>query len=191
MKSGRALTAEHDVIVKVPWPHMVVYRLPSHKCVDYDTLSVEEFLFAYYEQMFDPEFAHIQSHLHKHLKGLMEDIKDYPDSWEVIRAYHSLVLSRIERGLLKWTDAEKLSNMRYKFVFALAKPRSETLKPCDAYNAGRCNYRKDHDLVQHVCNNCYDVAREHNPRHPRTTCYKLNGYPQRSQSQPPMRDHKK
>ncbi|MCP4260079.1 MAG: hypothetical protein GY774_21565, partial [Planctomycetes bacterium] len=176
MKSGRALTAEHDVVLKVPWPHMVVFRLPSNKCVDYDTLSSEEFLFAYYEQMFDAEFAPMQVHLHNHLKGLMEDIKDYPDDWEVIRAYHSLVLSQLERGLLKWSDTARLATLRHKFVFSLVSPKKSAVSPCADYNNGKCSFRGDHSGSKHVCSHCHEAGLGAKT-HPKTNCFRLNGYP--------------
>ncbi len=186
LKSGRDIRAEDVVVVAVPWPHHRVYRLPEHKSVPYDKLTQSEFIYGYYMQINDPKNSHIKAELSYHLCKILEDIKDLPTQWESIRAYHSLVLTYIERGLMEWNDREAMNNLRHKYVYAIGllrpKETPKDVKPCPEYNAGTCSKRGEHDDYKHVCSHCYaSFNRLH--YHSKEVCNKLNGPQKRVKSE--------
>ncbi len=175
VKSGRELRAESQVVHEVPWPHLRVYRAPDFKGIAYDSLTASEFVYGYIRQIEESKYSEIKSHLLKHLVDVMEDIKDYPEEWEIIRAFHALVLSQIERGLLFWDQDQKIAVLRQKYVFGRMQ-RNVLTQPCIDYNNGTCQSRKDHDGTKHICGHCYgSTGKQH--LHPTIACFKLHGPP--------------
>ncbi len=181
LRSGRELRAENEVVVGVPWPHLRVYRFPEMKGADYDGLSVAEFMYGYVLQMDEAKDPLVKAEMFKHLVTLLEDAKDYPDDWPRIRAFHSLVLAYIERGLMAWNDRVEIMTMRQKYVFALSKGRAITsgsstsqATPCPDYNNGNCSRKRDHDQLKHICAYCHSQFNKHH-LHPKVDCMKLHG----------------
>ncbi len=185
LRSGRELRAENEVVVGVPWPHLRVYRFPEMKGADYDGLTVAEFMYGYVIQLNEASDPEVKSAMFKHLVILLEDAKDYPDDWPRIRAFHSLVLAYIERGLMSWKDKAQIMTMRQKYVFAPSRGRAITsgssgsnttkkITPCSDFNNGECSKRRDHDQMKHVCAYCYATFNRYH-LHPKTECMKLHG----------------
>ncbi len=185
LRSGRELRAENEVVVGVPWPHLRVYRFPEMKGADYDGLSVAEFMYGYVLQMDEARDPEVKAEMFKHLVTLLEDAKDYPDDWPRIRAFHSLVLAYIERGLMSWNDSARITTMRQKYVFPLCKGRAITsgnsnrntaaqVNVCVDYNNGNCTKKRDHDQLKHICAHCYASLNKYH-LHPKVECMKLHG----------------
>ncbi len=175
IKSGRELRAEHHLVRTVPWPHERVFRLPDIKGVPYDTMTINEFTYGYVVQANEPRNASIRERMMEHFEFLMEDSKDFPTDWATIRAFHALVLTYIEKGLLNWEDTMKITLLRQKYVFAM-KGSSRQTYPCQDYNMGTCRVRRDHDGYNHSCAYCFATTGRH-LQHPQSACYKLHGPP--------------
>ena len=107
----------------------------------------------------------------------MEDSKD----WPTIRAFHALVLTYIERGLLNWEDRAEILMLRQKYVFALKSAEKSTL-PCPDFNRGFCSQRSPHDGLIHVCAYCLAVSGKPISNHGQNKCMKLHGRPPREPS---------
>ncbi|MCP4262010.1 MAG: hypothetical protein GY774_31590 [Planctomycetes bacterium] len=194
LKSGRDLRTENAIVRKVPWPHMAVERTTDNRGPDYDTITASEFICGFYALLEDPANAEMKPHLSAYFKNMTDDIKDYPNDWETLRAFHYLVTNRIERGLINWDSKEELNIMRQKFVFAVATPQTKivtsTVSPaatpspttaeskdpvivCADFNINMCRWKKDHTGAKHCCAYCYATGRG-TLFHPQARCYRLN-----------------
>ncbi len=118
-KSGRELTAKNKVVKEVPWPHLRVWKAPNLKGVPYDSFTVTDFTFGHLEQINMEPDMEIRLLMHEHLRELLEDHKDLPDDWDVIRAFHALVLTQMERGLLTWRDTVAIDKLKTKYVYSM------------------------------------------------------------------------
>ncbi len=188
VKSGRDLKAENEVIKEVPWPHHRVYRVPDLKGAAYDGLNPTEFCYGYMLQTLDPKNVDIRDHMIRHLVNILEDHKDFPQDWEAIRAYHSLILTYLERGILTWEDRDQFTMLRHKYVFAMRQKAGTTTggyggnsgntqsNVCMDYNRGTCQHKRDHDGLKHVCSHCLGISGRKFV-HAKVQCYKLNGPP--------------
>ncbi len=175
IRSGRELRAENEVVREVPWPHHRVYRVLDLKGAPYDGLNQTEFCYGYMMQALEPRNEEIREHMLTHLLTMLEDAKDFPDDWEAIRAYHALVLTYIERGIFGWEDKDQILALRTKYVFAM-RQSTVSCNPCPEYNKGKCQFKRDHDDLKHVCAHCFSTTGRRVP-HPQTNCFKLNGMP--------------
>ncbi len=178
IKSGRELRAENIVVREVPWPHHKVYRIPNLKGAEYDDLTVSEFTFGYLAQAHENKYAEVREHMLKHLSTLLEDEKDFEDAWELIRSFHALVLTHMERGLLTWEDSEEIKTLRLKYVFAMHAKRNQ-VTPCTEFNKGTCESNKDHANLKHICSHCLLTSGRHFT-HAQIDCFKLNGPPKQT-----------
>ena len=101
-----------------------------------------------------------------HLKEMAEDTRVY--GWEVVRTFHKVYLSSIEKGRFTWVDRPEALVLRTKLVWCrMPKGRGEqsqgsaTLElVCYAFNKGRCNKNGDHPgdkpgtVFKHICRSC-------------------------------------
>ncbi|MCP4261542.1 MAG: hypothetical protein GY774_29170, partial [Planctomycetes bacterium] len=185
LRSGHDMTAESKVLRQVPWPHMAIHRYPNIKGPPYETLSKSEFFHGFNLQLKDPEWIELKVHLEKILDGLLEDCADYPHDWPSIRSFYAIVLKRIERKRLEWEDTNEISRLRQKYIYAaysLKKNQTSSSagELCADYNKGTCPQKRDHDGRLHLCAHCNGTPGA-SARHPKSACFKLNGYPPRAQ----------
>ena len=95
LKSGRSRTSEDIVIRQVDWPHFNVFKGPSRKAAEYDSLSIAKFVFGYLGNALKPNTSSGDRWaMLRHLRDLMQDATMYP--WEGVRNFHGIVLRLME-----------------------------------------------------------------------------------------------
>ena len=99
-----------------------------------------------------------------YLGDLMEDTTDF--SWQNAKGSHAVLLCDMERGNLTWHDTDRIDRIRrphaQRHTTRQNYSRNSDVgrKPwfCKAFQAGTCNYNKDHDqngkLQRHICAHC-------------------------------------
>ena len=173
--SGKLRTVEHRISESIDWPHFYIYRSDS-KPVTYDTLSMAEFVHGYLELMgTQPE--HIRSAMNTHLKELMADASTY--EWAIVRHYHSVVLSKMETGRLKWSQRGDIQDLRRQHVWSAPVSTKTTqsangyTKTCRDFQVGKCTHTTTHNGYAHACYYCLKkTGRQY--QHPEHECRRKN-----------------
>ena len=114
-----------------------------------------------------------------YLADLMEDASDF--AWANAKAAHAVMLYGMERGLLNWTDVNRLDRLRrahaQKHAYSVkSNSKNDVMrKPwlCKAYQQGTCQYEKEHEfnkkIQKHICAFCFSHRRQ--LAHPERDCH--------------------
>ncbi len=164
-KSGRDKTAQDVVTNDVIWPHYFV-STANQRPAQYDQLSIHEFVFGYtciQDHESDPVIKRAMS---QHLRELMLDMKIH--KWYKVRAFHALVLSKMEAGQASWFDLPGIQYLRLREGYLPTSPprssaaKSEApsdVKPCNKFQNGACNQDGDHNGLKHCCAFCFKAVK--------------------------------
>ncbi len=154
------------------------------KGAEYDALNIGEFIFGYMEMMDEERFVKHREDMHFYLNDLMEDLKDRPGEWAVIRSFHGVVLTMMERKTLKWKDHIAIGKLKQRYVYEargekqpgqqVQNKQERPQVPCNAYNNGDCSRHDSHNGALHVCSHCLGERGKYHTHH-RSACYALVG----------------
>ena len=112
---------------------------------------------------------HAKENMLDYVINLFEDAKDF--SWSSAKAYHAVLLCRMEQGEIKsWNENEKINRIRRahaQWHVAITHgtswnaDRVATSKSthCVYYNKGSCAQKQSHEtkgvFYKHICSNCW------------------------------------
>ncbi len=181
------MVAENCANSRAPWPHHSIFNGPKMRGCEYDNLSLSEFIYGYLCQMEEEKFIQDQPAMIKYLRELMEDCKDRQEDWTIIRNFHGVVLTLIEKRTISWRSQREIAKMRNRYIYNLKPERTaptapvkseRTETPCQAYNRGDCSRSTSHNGALHICAHCFETKARHHG-HPKTACYAVLGNPKR------------
>ena len=179
LKSGRSRTSEDIVIRQLDWPHFNVFKGPSRKAAEYDSLSIAEFVFGYLGNALKPNTSSGDRWaMLRHLRDLMHDATMYP--WEGVRNFHGIVLRLMEHDEATWADKALIQELRTQYARTPAPTSSHgghsaQSRPCPEFQRGACSHTEDHELphggwLPHVCGWCLRVRRKYY-KHAEKDCF--------------------
>ena len=179
LKSGRSRTSEDIVIRQVDWPHFNVFKGPSRKAAEYDSLSIAEFVFGYLGNALKPNTSSGDRWaMLRHLRDLMHDATMYP--WEGVRNFHGIVLRLMEHDEATWADKALIQELRAQYARTPAPTSSHgghsaQSRPCPEFQRGACSHAEDHESphggwLPHVCGWCLRVRRKYY-KHAEKDCF--------------------
>ena len=175
-----------DVIVphRVKWPQEYVLSGTKKERVQYDNLSVTQWVAGFCRIMKEESNVENKEHMLDYLIQLLEDANDF--SWDVAKASHAVLLCRMEQGdVQNYMQDDKIDRIRrakaqrhmggsssnQNSKFQNQKPTRVT--PCLYFNKGSCTHTKSDDtkviLYKHICATCYTTSGRTFP-HPETEC---------------------
>ena len=101
-----------DVLVskKVAWPHDNVLRVVTRQRVTYDQLSLTQFIQGFTRNILDESDGKVREQMLWYLNDLMENAKDF--SWASAKAVHAVLLCKMERGKVCWSDTSRIDRIR-------------------------------------------------------------------------------
>ncbi len=161
-KSGRDMLAHNCSKAVVAWPHHEIYKGAKMLGAENDTLTIQEFIHGFHARAVTKKFGHDKEFMYDYLKDLMEDAMYH--EWYEIRSFHSLFLTKIERGENSWDDKEGIARLKSRHMYrnkskqneknAYSAPADPTAVPCTPFQRGECRIEGDHRRVQHICAHC-------------------------------------
>ena len=155
IKSLRGGPVEVVVPNRVKWPQEFVLSGFKKERVQYDQLSVVQWVTGYCRILREEQNPQVKEHMIDYLIALMEDAHDF--SWDVARASHAVLLCRMEQGEVKnYTETEKLDRIRranaQRNTFSSTNDPQNSQKKtkgkvlnCSYYNQGTCVHQRSHD----------------------------------------------
>ena len=167
------------MIRQVDWPHFNVFKGPSRKAAEYDSLSTAEFVFGYLGNALKPSTSSGDRWaMLRHLRDLMHDATMYP--WEGVRNFHGIVLRLMEHDEATWADKALIQELRAQYARTPAPTSSHgghsaQSRPCPEFQRGACSHAEDHESphggwLPHVCGWCLRVRRKYY-KHAEKDCF--------------------
>ena len=169
IKSLMGGPAEVVVPNRVKWPQEFVLSGFKKERVQYDQLSVVQWVAGYCRILREEQNPQVKEHMIDYLIALMEDAHDF--SWDAARASHTVLLCRMEQGeVQKYTETEKLDRIRranaQRHAFSSTNESQNSQKKvkgkvlnCSYYNQGTCVHQRSHDTkditYRHICAFCF------------------------------------
>ena len=173
--------------VEVVWPQDCAFVGHLRARVSYEQLTQAQFVLGFLRSVQEEPNVHIKGNMIEYLTELFQNVCDH--SWQAAKGAHLVVMTKMEEGLVTWSDLKKVNKVRKTYVRATSNPSSSQVEnnnnsnkkgsrkpssiPCKEYNEGRCQKSTDHDqgLIthKHVCAYCmYTYSRLYN--HSETQC---------------------
>ena len=189
IKSLRGGTVEVVVPNRVKWPQEYVLSGSKKERVQYDNLSITQWMTGFCRIMKEEIHSENKEHMLDYLIQLLEDANDF--SWDAAKASHAVLLCRMEQGDVKnYMQVDKIDRIRRanaqrhvvnsnSNVTQNAKMYQKNMKvtPCIYFNKGTCTHMKSHETkgttYKHVCAACYMASGRTFP-HPETECRNKN-----------------
>ena len=111
IKSLRGGSVEVVVPHRVKWPQEYVLAGSKKERVQYDQLSMSQWVAGFCRIMRDETDAQNKDSMLDYLISLLEDAQDF--SWDAARASHAVLLCRMEQGDVKnYKDVDKIDRIR-------------------------------------------------------------------------------
>ena len=167
--------------VEVVWPQDCAFVGHLRARVSYEQLTQAQFVLGFLRSVQEEQDVHIKGNMIEYLTELFQNVCDH--SWQAAKGAHLVVMTKMEEGLVTWSDLKKVNKVRKTYVRATSNPSSSQVEnnsnsnkkgsrkpssiPCKEYNEGRCQKPTDHDqgLIthKHVCAYCmYTYSRLYN-----------------------------
>ena len=169
IKSLRGGPVEVVVPNRVKWPQEFVLSGFKKERVQYDQLSMVQWVAGYCRILREENNPQVKEHMIDYLIALMEDAHDF--SLDAARASHAVLLCRMKQGEVKnYTETEKLDRIRranaQRHAFSSTNESQNSQKKvkgkvlnCSYYNQGTCVHQRSHDTkgvpYRHICAFCF------------------------------------
>ena len=161
-----------DIVVKqkVLWPHEAILGGVTRQRVNYDQLSLTQWVQGFCRNILDQKSTSRQKSMVAYLGDLMEDATDF--SLQGAKAAHAVLLCEMERGTVTWEDQERIDRIRrahaQKHISGGRQNwgRPEVRKPwfCKNFQSNSCSFPKDHEsngrLHRHICAFCLSQGKQ-------------------------------
>ena len=107
----------------------------------------------------------------EYLTELLQDACNY--SWEAAKGAHSVLLHRMQDGVVAWDNLREVNKIRERYVHTSTthngasneKSRITKVVPCFKYNKGTCVHYSDHEwqnmLLELSCQHCFSSCNKH------------------------------
>ena len=168
---------------EVVWPQDGAFVGHQRTRLTYEQLNPSQFVLGYLRAVQEEPSTPLRSNMIEYLTDLFQDVCDM--GWQSAIGAHLVVMSKVEDGMVTWSDLKKVNKIRKTYVRSSIgvstsnqqdqQPGSNTKKsfkkpstvPCKEYNEGRCSKNFDHDVGlithKHICAYClYSINKLYN-----------------------------
>ena len=165
--------------IKVQWPQDLAFVGSMRKRPTYDQLTICQWLLGFMRIRQEEQDPVIKENMSDYVTELLQDACDY--GWESAKGAHSVLLHRMQDGVLTWHNVKEIKKIRKRYAHTVANATSSDknkmlkIVPCLKYNKGQCSRSSDHEwqnmLLKHMCTHCHNVLNK-TEGHPRKDCWK-------------------
>ena len=176
-KSGANMTAADTIRKRIDWPHFYVNRMTGgtrRKGVTCSELRVEEFVYGFLNMLAAAHGKWDYAEMIELLKSMMQDAMEF--SWTNALTFYEYVGLDIEKGVLSWSNTDRIRELRMTYARTIFPPKKETrdtfrpaLQAAPAGMKRACEHERDHPPFKHACSYCYR-ARSAVCRHAEEDC---------------------
>ena len=161
-----------EVIVpkEIIWPHEYVLSGSAKERVQYDQLSLTQWVTGFCHIMREKANLETRQHMLDYMIALMDDADDF--LWDAAKASHAVLLCRMEQGEIKhFGKLKKIDRVRRANAQTHVNPSqgSQNSKksvtppsrsmPYLHFNQGNCSYTTNHEtrgvMYKHICSECF------------------------------------
>ena len=138
IKSGSAMVASDVVKKRIDWPHLHVTRLCGgrRRNVTYSELRLDEFALGFLTMIQKPGNNMNVTLMIRILQMVLQDSMDF--SWSNALSFYQMIGLDVEKGYMKWEDADTIRDMRISFFRATYTEKKE---PKENGNPSRRRHR--------------------------------------------------
>ena len=169
--------------VEVVWPQDGAFVGHQRTRLTYEQLNPSQFVLGYLRAVQEEPSTLIRSNMIEYLTDLFQDVCDM--GWQAAKGAHLVVMSKMEDGMVTWSDLKKVNKIRKTYVRSSMGASTSNQQdqqsgsnikkgfkkpstvPCKEYNEGRCSKNFDHDVGlithKHICAYClYSINKLYN-----------------------------
>ena len=171
-KSQRGGSETIWVKKEVAWPHNHVLGGSSKNRVNYDNLTISQWVSGFATIIRDESDLSIKNQMLEYLAEIMEDSHDF--GWAAAKGSHAVLLCKMEEGRITWDETQKIDRVRRAYAHRSASLPQVTHSnkksgtkdqsmPCRYYQKNSCSHKGNHDtggrLYLHVCSYCHSQGK--------------------------------
>ena len=158
--------------VEVVWPQDCAFAGHLRSRVTYEQLTRAQFVLGYLRSVQEEENPFIRANMVDYLTELFQNTCDF--GWQASKGAHLVVMTKMEEGLVTWSDLKKVNRIRKTYVRSAGgsnngntdnnsyKNKKTTRKPssmpCKDFQKGKCSKQQDHEVGlithKHICAYC-------------------------------------
>ena len=95
---------------EVPWPQNYILGGTTKSRVNYDSLSISQWVSGFATIIKDEKNAQVKQNMLEYLSEIMEDSHDF--GWGAANGAHPVLLCKMEEGRVDWADTHKIDRIR-------------------------------------------------------------------------------
>ena len=174
--------------IEVVWPQDCAFVGHLRSRVTYEQLTQSQFVLGYLRSVQEEENPYIRANMVDYLTELFQNTCDF--GWQAAKGAHLVVMTKMEEGLVNWSDLKKVNKVRKTYVRAAGNSpnsgnmdnnshnnkkniRKPSSMPCKDFQEGKCSKHQDHEVGlithKHICAYClYTLNRMYG--HPENMC---------------------
>ena len=177
--------------IEIVWPQDGAFVDYQRIRLTYEQLNPSQFVLGYLRSVEEEPSTFIRTNMIDYLTDMFQDVCDM--GWQSAKGAHLVVMSKMEDGLVTWSDLKKVNKIRKTYVCSSIgvstsnhqeqQAGSNTKKgftkpstvPCKEFNERRCSKNFNHDVGlithKHICAYClYSINKQYN--HAESNCNK-------------------
>ena len=108
--------------VEVVWPQDCAFVGHLRARVSYQQLTQAQFILGFLRSVQEEQDVHIKGNMIEYLTELFQNVCDH--SWQAAKGAHLVVMTKMEEGLVAWSDLKKVNKVRKTYVRATSNPSS-------------------------------------------------------------------
>ena len=146
--------------IEVVWPQDCAFVGHLRARVTYEQLTQSQFVLGFLRSVQEETDPYIRCNMIEYLTELFQNVCDC--GWQATKGAHLVVMTKMEEGLVAWTDLKKVNKIRKTYVRATENqganfdnnntgnpkkgPRKPSSMPCKEYQKEKCSRQNDHDI---------------------------------------------
>ena len=158
--------------VEVVWPQDCAFVGHLRSRVTYEQLTQAQFVLGYLRSVHEEENPFIRANMVDYLTELFQNTCDF--GWQAAKGAHLVVMTKMEEGLVTWSDLKKVNRIRKTYVRSAGgnnnsntdnnsynnkkTTRKPSSMPCRDFQEGKCTKQQDHEVGlithKHICAYC-------------------------------------
>ena len=168
--------------IDVVWPQDCAFVGHLRARVSYEQLTQAQFTLGFLRSVQEEGNPFIRSNMVEYMTELFQNVCDF--GWQAAKGAHLVVMTKMEEGLVTWSDLKKVNKIRKTYVRATGSnssnnnsdsnnqnfkktARKPSSMPCKDFQEGKCSKQHDHEVGlithKHICAYClYTLNRMYN-----------------------------
>ena len=171
-KSKRGGSETIWVKKEVAWPHNHVLGGSSKNRVNYDSLTISQWVSVFATIIRDEKNLTMKNKMLEYLAEIMEDSHDF--GWAAAKGTHAVILCKMEEGRVTLDETHEIDRVRRAYAHRSTSfsPSAQNNKKsgskdqsmlCRYYQKKSCSHKGDHEtgarLYLHICSHCHSQGK--------------------------------